>query len=61
MRRADENGELGPWRTLAKTSSARASGFPRLERLGDRLILAWVDLGEAAAAPRVRVLDVGPA
>lgn len=61
MRRVAENGELGRSRRLAETSAARASGFPRLERLGDRLVLAWVDIGDDPAAPRVRVLDVGPA
>jgi hypothetical protein len=30
--------------TIAKTSSARASGFPRMVRSGKRLVFAWTDI-----------------
>ncbi len=51
LRRVSAKGKLGPPLTLATTSAARSSGFPRLVRLGDRLLLAWVDDG---APSRVR-------
>ncbi len=43
-RRVGPGGALGPTVTLAATDAARASGFPRVARLGaDRLMLAWTD------------------
>jgi len=43
-RRAARDGVLGETVTLAATDVARASGFPRIARLGaDRLMLAWTD------------------
>lgn len=36
---------------LADTSSERASGFPRMARLGDRILFAWTEAGDP---PRVR-------
>jgi hypothetical protein len=44
-------GALGPALTVAPSSEARSSGFPRLERAGDEVIVAWRD---AAEPPRVR-------
>ncbi len=38
------DGSLGEPLTVAETSSARASGFPRLVRRADSAYLAWVDL-----------------
>ncbi|MBI4520229.1 MAG: exo-alpha-sialidase [Gemmatimonadetes bacterium] len=34
-----------PW-TLSATDAARASGFPRMTRLGDELVFAWTLAGE---------------
>ncbi len=43
-RRVARDGALGETVTLAATDAARASGFPRVARLGaDRLMLAWTD------------------
>lgn len=36
-------GRLGPTVTLATTTPGRSSGFPRLIRLGDKLLVAWID------------------
>jgi hypothetical protein len=44
-----------PFQLLATTSSARASGFPRLLRHGDALYFAWVDLTDDPATARLRV------
>ena len=57
---ADGRGEIrlrevtdsaGPVLRLAETSAARASGFPRMARLGDRVLFAWTEAGDP---PRVR-------
>ena len=46
----DAGGVLRPAFTVATTSMARASGFPRLERSGDEIVFAWT---EVLAAPEV--------
>jgi hypothetical protein len=46
------DGELGPSIRVAATSTARASGFPRMVRTRDRLVLAWTEAGDV---PQVRV------
>lgn len=40
------DGTLGPAVTVAETSPARASGFPRLVRSADRIFFAWTEAGE---------------
>ena len=56
-RRVAPGGAMGELRRLADTDAARASGFPRIARLGpDRLMLAWTD---ASAEGRVRVSVLG--
>ena len=45
LRRMRPDGRLGSTATLATTTPARSSGFPRLLRLGDRLLITWVDDG----------------
>jgi len=56
LRRITPKGKLGAPLLVAATSAARNSGFPRLVRVGDRLVMAWVEAGEpskvrAAAVP----------
>lgn len=52
-RRVEPGGRMGDPVPLADTDAARASGFPRIARLGaDRLVLAWTDPGGES---RVRV------
>ena len=41
--------------TVATSSAARASGFPRMVRSDDQVILAWTSPGIAGASPGVRV------
>jgi len=43
--RVTPSGEVGASMTVARTSAARASGFPRMVRSGRRVILAWTDVG----------------
>lgn len=41
VRRVDRNGRRFAPRTIAESSSARASGFPRMALSGDRVVFAW--------------------
>jgi hypothetical protein len=43
LRRVSADGRMGEPLEIATTSAARASGFPRLARLGQNLYCAWVD------------------
>ena len=58
-RRVAPDGTMGEPRRLADTGSARASGFPRIARLGKgRLMLAWTDpVGRGRV--RVSVFELG--
>ncbi|HEV2129534.1 MAG TPA: sialidase family protein [Longimicrobiaceae bacterium] len=47
VRRVQRQGESGAAVTIAASSSARASGFPRMLRVGDEVIFAWTDPGES--------------
>lgn len=51
-RRVAASGEPGTSLTIAQSSGARASGFPRMASAGDAVIFAWTEPGNPA---RVRV------
>jgi hypothetical protein len=51
VRRFAPDGALGDAATVAVSTSARSSGFPRMVRAGRRVVVAWRD---AADPPRVR-------
>jgi hypothetical protein len=55
----DAHGGLQPAFKVASTSSARASGFPRLEPSGDEVVFAWTEVLKApegsAASPPSRI------
>lgn len=51
LRRVAPDGGIGSAIALAETSTARASGFPRLHLHGDEIWLAWV---ETSDPPRLR-------
>ena len=53
----DEQGVATEALTVARTSPARASGFPRLAVLGNNLYIAWVDVREEEPQ-RLRVREV---
>jgi hypothetical protein len=46
LRRVTRAGRAGPHATLSATAAARAAGFPRIARLGDRLVIAWTQPGD---------------
>ena len=51
LRTVQPDGTLGPVMTVAETSAARASGFPRMVRNGKQVFVAWT---EAAEPSRLR-------
>jgi hypothetical protein len=56
VRRVAWSGARSEATTVARVSAARASGFPRMVRTGDRLLFAWTEVGagvRAATAPLV--------
>jgi hypothetical protein len=57
LRRFSVDGLGGEPIVVARTSPSRASGFPRMERVGVGLYLAWVDI-EGEEASRVRILEI---
>lgn len=59
VRRIARSGTRGAAATVAESTGARSSGFPRMARSGAKVILAWRD---AADPPKVRtaILDLVP-
>lgn len=55
LRRVSSGGRMGEAVAVATTSGSRASGFPRLTLHGERLYLAWVEVGEDRSTSRLRV------
>jgi hypothetical protein len=43
LARVNRAGRVGPALTVARTETGRSSGFPRLERTGGTLVVAWVE------------------
>ena len=55
LRRIGRDGAAGEAATIARTSGARASGFPRMARSGGRLVLAWTEAGKPS---RIRAAEL---
>lgn len=55
LRSVSRDGVMGDERLIAETSPARASGFPILQFVDQRLFSAWVEIGEGRLASRVRI------
>ncbi len=56
LRRVDSKGRPGPVQSLARTTAARSSGFPQMERHGDDLVFAWTGAGEPSTV-RTAILE----
>jgi hypothetical protein len=54
-RRVGHDGALGEPRTIAASSAARSSGFPRMARHGDDMIFAWTLPGSPARLHTARL------
>ncbi len=48
-------GKLGAPMTIARTSAARANGFPQLVRAGGDLYFAWTEAGRASRIRAARM------
>jgi hypothetical protein len=57
LRRVRADGRPGPPLVVAAASGERATGFPRLERAGGEVVVAWRDTAEP---PRVRTALIAP-
>ena len=58
-RRVAPDGAMGPPRALVASTDDRASGFPRIARLGtDRLMLAWTAVAGDESRVRAAVFDL---
>ncbi len=57
-RSVSPDGSLGPVALVTETSEARASGFPRVARLGNEILFAWTLPGEDGGI-RVRAASIG--
>ena len=58
MRLVDGEGRRGPATTIAKVTSSRSSGYPRIARGGRELVLAWTDASVEPATVRTAVIDL---
>lgn len=48
LARVTPEGRVGPALPVAATEPSRASGFPRVERAGETLVVAWIEASEPA-------------
>ncbi|MDQ5858147.1 MAG: hypothetical protein M3542_07730 [Acidobacteriota bacterium] len=55
LARVTPAGRVGPALSVAATDASRSSGFPRLERADDTLVVAWI---EASEPPRLRAATI---
>lgn len=60
-RRVESNGRLGQPLLVADSTQRRSSGFPRMTRFDDYLIVAWTEIGEAVRVQTVRLKWLAPA
>jgi len=60
VRRVSRDGRAGAAATVAASKGARASGFPRMSRSGDRVVFAWTLPGDPGAV-RTAAARVGGA
>jgi hypothetical protein len=52
IRSVEPSGRRGPAHTVAGLSSGRASGYPRLVRRGDEVLLAWTETSDGRSKVR---------
>jgi len=58
LAKIQSNGQIEQRMTLTQTSSARTSGFPIMEKLGNQLLLAWTEILDEAENTTVRTAIV---
>lgn len=60
VRRVARDGSLTASVTVARSTAARASGFPRMVRSGDDLVLAWTRVGDPGSVELTVLRPEGP-
>lgn len=55
VRRVERNGRTQPPLTIASSSAARASGFPRMVIAGDYMVFAWTEPGKPSQVKIARM------
>ena len=60
LRLVNEAGNRGPATTVARVTSSRSSGYPRLARQKELLVLAWTDAAAQPATVRTAVIPLRP-
>lgn len=58
VRRVAPDGRMGAPLTIARTTAARSSGFPRMAQVGEQLFVTWVEAGEGSSRLRAARLDL---
>jgi hypothetical protein len=58
LRLVNDAGERGPSTTIARLTSSRSSGYPRIARHQDTLVLAWTDAAATPPAIRTAVIPL---
>jgi hypothetical protein len=59
IRRVGADGRMDEPRTVTASSSARSTGFPRMVRAGDDLVLAWTSAGKPSSVRAGRMSLAG--
>jgi hypothetical protein len=59
IRRVGADGRMGEPRTLTASTSARSTGFPRMVRAGDDLVLTWTGAGKPSSIHAARMALAG--
>jgi hypothetical protein len=55
VRRVAPDGAMGEPRTVAASTSARSTGFPRMVRAGDQVVFAWTGPGSPSTIQAARM------
>jgi hypothetical protein len=55
VRRVEANGRVGTPRVVASSTATRSSGFPRMVRAGNDLVMAWTAAGEPSTVNAARM------
>jgi hypothetical protein len=58
LRLVNDAGQRGPSTTIARLTSSRSSGYPRIARHQDTLLLAWTDAGATPTTIRTAVIPL---
>lgn len=58
VRRVAPDGRMGAPLTIARTTAARSSGFPRMAQVGEGLFVAWVEAGAGSSRLHAARLDL---